>query len=107
MGCPCRNCIFSGIYGGEAAKPGFLCPNNKRLSVKAFEDIKGLLSSLGALIENVSISAGIVIKGSHSLFDSREENRPGSECPMERVDEKTAMRGSDPGIGGKVEEYGG
>jgi hypothetical protein len=59
--------MYSGIYGGYAAKPGFLCPYNKRIAVKAFEDIERLIGSLGALIENIGVAAGIELKGRKSL----------------------------------------
>jgi hypothetical protein len=107
MGCPCRNCIFSGIYGGDASKPGYLCPYNKRIAGKAFESVDRLIRSMSAIIENVCVAAGIEFKGGDGLSDIREKNRAGSECPKERMDEKAAVGGGCPHVGGEVKEHGG
>jgi hypothetical protein len=53
MDCPCRDCIFSGRFGGDATKPGYLCPYTKQLALKAFEDIKQLIGALGTLIDRI------------------------------------------------------
>jgi hypothetical protein len=87
-------------------KPGYVCPYNKRIAIKAFEDINRLISALGALIENTAVAAGVKLKGSDSLFDIREKNTPG-ECPMERMEEKTTVGSGEPGISGQVQEHGG
>jgi hypothetical protein len=103
--CPCRGCIFSGRYGGDSAKRGFLCPYNKRIAFHTLGDIKGLIGSLSALIENIGVAAGIEFKGSHGLSDIGEKNGAGPECPMERVDKETAVGSGASGVGGKVQEH--
>jgi hypothetical protein len=107
MSCPCRSCRYSGLFGGDPARRGYLCPYNKRIAFQALDDIKGLIGALGTLIENVGIAAGIELKGNNGFSDIREENGTRPECPMERMDEETAVRGSNPCIGGQVQEHGG
>ena len=103
MNCPCRGCIYSGRFGGDAAKPGFLCPYNKRVAFKALEDINGILCALSSLVNDISIALGISLKRDQGFFDFGDVSKSRVESPIERMEQKTAMRCCEPGISSEVE----
>jgi len=104
MYCPCRHCIHSGIYGGYAAKPGYLCPYNKRLAVKAIENIDRIVGTLRSIIENLGIPGSIELKGCDSLPDCRNMNGAVSECPVKGVYQEPAVGRGNSGVSGEIQE---
>jgi hypothetical protein len=107
MSCPCRNCKHSGIYGGEATRTSYLCPYNKRLTIKALENINGIIGVIGSLFENLGITAGVKLECGNGFTKSGEVDGIGSECPVEGMNEESAMRNDASGASGKIKENGG
>ena len=82
MSCLCRDCIYSGRFGGDAVRPGYLCPYNKGLAIKALENISRSISAFSSLFKDFGIAVGIELKGGDSLAESGEVNGARCKCPI-------------------------
>ena len=102
---PCRHCWFSNLraypsrYGGGSS-------SQKHITIEGLEDFNRTLRALGALIEDIAVSLGVEVKARNFLTEGRMMNGFTPESPSEVVEEESGMGSRQPGIGGKVQEYG-